>query len=145
MKQSAIDNLKAAKAALALYEKMGAAIEAVTDDEQIDWSCSELLEAIYAVSESDKEPEALAEELDKKKILHGSKTDVTKWVTYISEYYRNRKGLSSSDMLDLFRKNHVLHYLSDCYPALHTVSEAYSLRMIDDLIKHNGGTPPPTI
>lgn len=53
------------------------------------------------------------------------------------EDYKNDKGLSGKEVMELFNKYGVCEYIRDCYGALHTTGRAYIIDDIDEFINYH--------
>ncbi len=57
------------------------------------------------------------------------------FMVFCVEAYKNRKGMTGRDVMDLFGRYAVCEYIKEFYEALHTTGEAYIVEDIEQYIK----------
>ncbi len=57
------------------------------------------------------------------------------FLVFCVEEYKNQKGMTGKDVMDLFNKYSVCEYIKDFYEALHTTGAKYIVNDIDLYIK----------
>lgn len=57
------------------------------------------------------------------------------FLIYCIEEYKNQKGITGKQAIDLFTKYNISQYIYECYEALHTTGANYIVNDIDGLIK----------
>ena len=58
----------------------------------------------------------------------------SKFLVYCIERYRHFKGLSGSEVAELFEKYGIYDYITKYFEALHTMGDDYIIQDIDDYI-----------
>lgn len=61
------------------------------------------------------------------------------FVSWVIEAYKRKNHLQGSEVAKLFEKHKINEWLFDNYDVLHTVSEAYVISEIEDIIKSDNG------
>ncbi len=56
------------------------------------------------------------------------------FIVYVLEEYRDAKGISGKEALDLFDEYGVYDYLEKCYGALHVTGSRYIIDDVDSFI-----------
>ena len=69
------------------------------------------------------------------KIMNNKGQDIAYFISFCIEQYKNAKGLSGGEVLDIFVKFGVLDYLKDHFDILHTQSYQWLLEDIDEFIE----------
>lgn len=62
------------------------------------------------------------------------KQDVSYFISFCIEQYKNLKGLDATTVVDLFQKNGILEYLNEHFEVLHTQSHQWILEEIEEII-----------
>jgi hypothetical protein len=57
-----------------------------------------------------------------------------RFIAYCVEIYKQAKGLSGSEVAELFTKYDIWRYIYKCYGALHTTGSQYTVEDIDGII-----------
>lgn len=135
-------NVKNYQQAVSLYNRYKDVIPAVLDRFDVEFSYREIQDAIYEAEAKCPEDaddsfriDMLEQNLRDNIILHGNRSNIAGWILFATEYYRRDKNLSEDEVMELFSQFGVFDFISDCYPALHTVSEKYVQARIDEHIE----------
>lgn len=135
-------NVKNSQQAVSLYNRYKDVIPAVLDRFDVEFSYREIQDAIYKTEAKCPEDAGDSDRIDMLEqnlrddvILHGSRSNIAGWILFATEYYRRDKNLSEDEVMELFSQYGVFDFVSDCYPALHTVSEKYVQARIDEHIE----------
>jgi len=60
--------------------------------------------------------------------------NATRFLSHCIEVYKNAKHLTGREVINIFEKYGAVHYLMDCYEALHTTGSQYMVNDIDAFI-----------
>lgn len=60
--------------------------------------------------------------------------DLTYFISFCIEQYMNTKGLSETEVMDVFNNHKVLDYLCQHFEVLHTQSRQWLVEEIDEVI-----------
>lgn len=72
--------------------------------------------------------------LNRKDIMDKKQQDIAYFISFGIEQYKNAKGLSGEEVMQVFSKYGVLEYLRDFFDVLHTQSHQWLLANIDEFI-----------